>query len=100
MLFHATKNAQDLLRLGPADLVPAPANDPPPLAAWYVNVLTVGRRKVLHVTEATTFYTFMIAGVRKADLVEFGPTVRPYLAEVMRASGFTEDEVAAAPYPR
>ena len=95
MLFHLTKKAQDLLRLGPKDFVPAPANDPPPLSAWYVNVLTVDRRKVLHVTEATTYFTFMIAGVRKHDLGEFGPTVRPYLAEVMRAGGFNEDEVAA-----
>lgn len=95
VLFHVTKKVQDLLRLGPADLVPAPANDPPPLSAWYVNVLTLDRRKVLHVTEATTFFTFMIAGVRKADLVEFGPTLRMYLAEVMRAGGFTEDEVVA-----
>ena len=99
MLYHLTKKSQDLLGLRPKDLVPAPANDPPPLSAWYVNVLTVDRRKVLHVTEATTFYTFMIAGVRKADLVEFGPTVSPYLAEVMRAGGFSEDEVVATTGP-
>jgi hypothetical protein len=96
VILHLTKKARDFLGLGPADLVAVAANDPPPLTAWYVNVLTVDRRKCLHVTEATTFYPVVIAGVRKADMADFGGLVRQHLRVTLGNDGFSRAEIAAA----
>jgi hypothetical protein len=87
MIFHCTKKAQDFLGLAPKDLVVVPGNDPAPLTAWYVNVFTIDRRRCLHVTEAATFYTCTVVGVRKDQLRHPGGLIRDVLLDTLRDDG-------------
>lgn len=79
MLFQLTAKARDLARLGPADLVAPPANDPAPFTRWYVNVFRVGRSACLHVTEAATFYTLVAPAPRASSATELGVVLREHL---------------------
>jgi hypothetical protein len=94
VLFFLTQKARDLHGRASRLYAAPPANDPPPLVGWYVNVLHIDRRKCLLVMEASTFYSVFIPGVLKADLVDLGGLVRVHLAEVVAADGFTGTEVA------
>lgn len=87
MIFQLTQKARDHLGLRSSDLDESAANDPPPLTNWYVNVLTLRRHKVVHLTEATTFYTSMITDVRKAGLKYLGGLARDVIVESMTNDG-------------
>jgi hypothetical protein len=94
MTFFLTQKARDLHGRAPRLYAAPPANDPPPLVGWYVNVLHIDRRKCLLVMEASTMYAVFVHGVRKADLVDLGTLVRTHLRPVLVADGFAEPEVA------
>lgn len=87
MIFQLTQKARNLLGLTSKDLDESAANDPPPLTTWYVNVLTLRRQRVVHITEATTFYTSMITDVRKAGLRHIGGLARDVIVESMTNDG-------------
>ncbi len=87
MIFQLTQKARDHLGLASKDLDESAANDPSPLMSWYVNVLTFRRTRVVHMTEATTFYTSMITDVRKAGLKYFGGLARDVIVESMTNDG-------------
>lgn len=88
MIFQLTQKARDLLGLTPKDLDEVAANDPPLLTSWYVNVFTVRRARVIHITEATTFYTSMITDVRKGGMKYLGGLARDVIVESMTNNGF------------
>lgn len=88
VIFQLTQKARDHLGLRSSDLDESAANDPPPLTNWYVNVLTLRRHKVVHITEATTFYTSMITDVRKGGLKYLGGLARDVIVESMTNDGF------------
>src|SRR5690606_16850626 len=91
---HLTQKARDLHGRAPRLYAAPPANDPPPLVAWYVNVLHADRRKCLLVMEATTFYSVFIPGVLKAAMIDLPGLVRHHLAEVLAADGFSQKDTA------
>jgi hypothetical protein len=94
VIFSLTQKARDLHGRAPRLYAAPPANDPPPFLGWYVNVLHIERRKCLLVMEAATFYSVVIPGILKADMIDLGGLVRHHLAEVLAADGFSEDEAA------
>lgn len=41
------------------------------LGAWYANLIRIDRRKCVLFTNEGTLYSFLVAGVKKADLIRF-----------------------------
>lgn len=66
LTLKATKAVRDLMGLKTADLVAEPTSEAP-LDTWYVNVLTVDRRKALVFMNERTLLNFVVIGVKKAD---------------------------------
>ena len=58
---------------------------------WYVNLVWVDGKKCLLLTHAGTLFSIFVAGVRKADLVPFGPYVVSAVVEELRSEGLPTD---------
>lgn len=75
-----------------ADLInDAPAESHHHLGAWYANLLRIDRRKCVLFTNEATLYSFMVYGVRKADLDDFGHFFMAYLGLNLEYEGFGDE---------
>lgn len=88
MIFSCTKKVQKILALTRRDLLVMSGDRTSDLAEWYCNLVFLDRRKCLIFTHAVTLYSFVVAGVRKADLAEFGQLFRACLSATLEADGF------------
>lgn len=64
------------------------------LDIWFANLLRLDRHKCVLFTQAQTLFSFLVPGVRKADLVDFRGFFLSHLGETLGAEGLS---VAALP---
>lgn len=86
MIVRCTRKLAPELGLRPQDLAPRPTA-PDTFEDWYANLLWIDRRKCLLITESKTLFTFLVAGIRRRDLMSFGELISVHLAETLFAHG-------------
>jgi hypothetical protein len=93
MIFRVTKKVQALLGASPrvlrgqGEVVGVSDHE------WYCSLYVADRRKCLLFTHARTLFSFIVPGVRKADLGDFGQLFRHYAWEALG-----RERVTAAAY--
>jgi len=63
------------------------------LGAWYANLLMIDRRKCVLFTSEKTLYSFLVAGVKKADFKRFDELFTSNLRLNLENEGFREDVI-------
>ena len=63
---------------------------------WYCNLLRFDRRKVLLFTGADTLFSFLVPGIKRADLIDFGTIFLSHLESNLRHEGFPEPVIREA----
>jgi uncharacterized protein DUF6933 len=77
----------NLLGVRAAELADLPPGDDD----WYANLLWIERRKCLLLTHVRTLFPVVVADVRKAGLVPFGPYVVSLIESELKSEGFAPD---------
>jgi hypothetical protein len=88
-----TKRVRDWLKV--ADLNPLPYGDVQTRSdkEWYCNLLLIHRRKCLLFTHSASLFSFLIAGVRQADVRNFGDLFRSHTASALAAEGIATNQI-------
>ena len=55
--------------------------------SWFAHLLIIDRRKCVLFTHGSTLYSFLVPGVRKADLARFEQVVLSHLLQSLQAEG-------------
>lgn len=67
-----------------------------PLGDWYANLLWINRRKCILFTNEGTLYSFMVYGVMKSDLKNFGQLFLLYFRQNLEYEGFGSEVIEKA----
>jgi len=60
---------------------------------WYCNLIVIHRRKCLLFTHSASLFSFLIAGVRQADVRNFGDLFRSHAASALAAEGIATSQI-------
>jgi hypothetical protein len=93
VLFRMTKRVRDWLKIADLNLLPYGDAQTRSHIEWYCNLLIIHRRKCLLFTHSASLFSFLIAGVRQADVRNFGDLFRSHAASALGAEGITTSQI-------
>jgi hypothetical protein len=88
-----TRRVRDWLKVTDLTLPPYHDAQTRPDKEWYCNLLLIHRRKCLLLTHSASLFSFLIAGVRQADVRNFGDLFRYHAASALAAEGITANQI-------
>jgi len=91
-VIRCTKKATKALGLAEQDLTEVEFDDRL-LDEWYCHLLTIDHRKVMLLTHAASLYSFVILGLRKAELRRFPQIFSEHLHASLVSAGVARDSV-------
>ena len=93
MLFRLTRRVRDWLKIAdPKSLLYSNAQTGFD-KEWYCNLLVIHRRKCLLFTHSVSLFSFLIAGVRQADVRNFGDFFRSHASSALAAEGISKSQI-------
>jgi len=92
MLFKCTAKVKAEFGSTNRGLVDGPVDNPGSFHEWYCNLFHLERHKCLILTEATTLFSFIVPGIRRNELRDFGKLFRSQAVEALFNDGFTRTQ--------
>ncbi|MGJ9385689.1 plasmid pRiA4b ORF-3 family protein [Salipaludibacillus sp. CF4.18] len=92
MLIQCTKKLLTELKVKPE---PGPATEEKPLFSWHANIIKLGRKKTLVLTNDSNRYAIVIYGLKAKDFKRIGVVIQEAIRETFREEHIKDDVIEA-----
>jgi hypothetical protein len=93
VLFRMTKRVRDWLKVSDLILLSYSDVQTGSNKEWYCNLLLIHRRKCLLFAHSASLFSFLVPGVRQADVRNFGDLFRSHAASALAAEGIARSQI-------